>query len=418
MVKYYGENWINYSNHQEMVGLNKVINSYLYFKSDSFDSVNALIKNNPNFLMAKFLKAFLMLLSRDTNKVSEVKRYLEDIKIPNSFDLKYSAFYSILIQWSNNNLIETNRQLLILLQSDPKDILVFRLYHFNQIFLGIDNKFLDLHKFIMSKWNVNDEHYNLILGMTSFALEENNEYAKAKKLALKSLELSNNDLWSWHALLHVLDSTQDLQLGLDPFKNEINWNMYGPMKRHLWWHQILFYYYSGDYNNCLLMYDKLLLSDDFLYLDFCNASSILIRLHLKGISVYKRSQNLKRYTEYYINQNSLLFIDYHLVIFCYYFDKIKLKYFESKEINLKYKKTNFFNNYIDVFKPFVKSLINNTNLDFKVLQNNFIEFGGSFAQRELIFIHMLNETKENFEYKKKLRNQITNKKNTIIKNYV
>ena len=42
--------------------------------------------------------------------------------------------------------------------------------------------------------------------MTSYAYEENNLIDKAKFLALNSLKQSSNDLWSWHALLHVNDN--------------------------------------------------------------------------------------------------------------------------------------------------------------------------------------------------------------------
>ena len=94
--------------------------------------------------------------------------------------------------------------------------MAIRLLHFNNIFIGIDSNFLRKHLEILGNWTKTDPFYNLILGMTSFAYEENDELSLAQNLANESLAMSKKDLWSWHALLHV----QDNELSSDLETNE------------------------------------------------------------------------------------------------------------------------------------------------------------------------------------------------------
>ena len=63
----------------------------------------------------------------------------------------------------------------------------------------------------------------------SFAYEENNQYKNSKIYASESLNISTNDLWSWHALAHYYDSSNEPNQGINLFDNNIDWKIYGPM---------------------------------------------------------------------------------------------------------------------------------------------------------------------------------------------
>ena len=59
--------------------------------------------------------------------------------------------------------------------------------------------------------------------------------------------------------------------------------------------------------------------EDYHYLDFCNSVSLLIRLRIKGIDIGTRLEELKKFADYFLKQNTLPFIDFHLLLFYYYF---------------------------------------------------------------------------------------------------
>ena len=79
--------------------------------------------------MAKCLKAFLLLLTRDRENLAEILNIINTIKINKNINLKIREYYEILIHWSKNELYNVNQKLIKLLERDPKDILAFRLFH-------------------------------------------------------------------------------------------------------------------------------------------------------------------------------------------------------------------------------------------------------------------------------------------------
>lgn len=407
--------WIDYSNNNEKVEFLNALNSYLFFKKDSIYKCDMLIKKNPKFNAPKLLKIILILLSRDKHKLKIAQTLFNQINVEDVND-HFKKYLITTFSWLQGDLHKVIKGLKKIIFNYSKDIMAIRLLHFNSIFIGIDSNFLKMHQEILGNWSKKEPFYNLILGMTSFAYEENNELLIAKNLANESLKLSNNDLWSWHALLHV----QDNELSSDLDKNKdfasINWSHYGAIKRHIWWHQALMHFYKKEFTNCLEMFDNFIFSEDEFYLDFCNTSSLLLRLHYQGIDVEERMIKLKPLAEHYSNQYLIPFIDYHLIFFYKYFDDHKYLDQMEEGIILHYKNTGFNKIARKYLSPVIKSLKSAEIIDEDILNNAFQSLGGSFAQRELIMLGLLN-----YNDKPKLQNKIKNVfdiKKTSLVNYV
>ncbi len=384
--------WVDSKKDEEIKKFQECIDSYIYFKKDSLLITNQLIRENRNFQAPKLLKIFLLLFSRDINKLTLAKDTIKSIsadKINNHFH-KYLEVAKL---WINNDLKKLLNKLELIIKENPKDIFAIRLFHFNNIFLGIDGKFLNKHEEILSKWSENDQHYNLLLGMTSYALEENNIIDKAKLLALNSLKQSSNDLWSWHALLHVHDNENNDSINKNDNFNKINWSIYGPIKRHIWWHQSLILFYNQEYEKSLKLFDNYFSSSEIFYLDFCNACSFLLRLHYKGVDVKDRMDKLKDYAEYFKNQHILPFIDYHLIFYYLYYND--QDYFQqlNEKMEENYLENSFKENYINYLKPIIHSIKTNALLNENIIKTQFKYLGGSFAQRELVFLSLIQNTK-------------------------
>ncbi|MDC3075195.1 hypothetical protein OA258_02025 [Pelagibacteraceae bacterium] len=407
--------WVDSKKDEEIKKFQECIDSYIYFKKDSFLITNQLIRENRNFQAPKLLKAFLLLFSRDINKLTLAKDTIKSISVDN-INNHFHKYLEVAKLWINNDLKNLLNKLELIIKENPKDIFAIRLFHFNNIFVGIDGKFLDKHEEILSKWSENDQHYNLLLGMTSYAYEENNLIDKAKFLAINSLKQSSNDLWSWHALLHVHDNENNDSINKNDNFNKINWSIYGPIKRHIWWHQSLILFYNQEYEKSLKLFDKYFSSSQIFYLDFCNACSFLLRLHYKGVDVRDRMDKLKDYAEYFKNQHVLPFIDYHLIFYySYYNDQ---GYFEQLENRMEenYLENSFKENYINFLKPIIKNMKTHELLNENIIKSQFKYLGGSFAQRELIFLSLIQNTK----YEKNKSNLISEYNNykSVSKLYV
>ena len=407
--------WVDSKKDEEIKKFQECIDSYIYFKKDSLLITNQLIRENRNFQAPKLLKTFLLLFSRDINNLTLAKDTIKSISVDN-INNHFHKYLEVAKLWINNDLKNLLNKLELIIKENPKDIFAIRLFHFNNIFVGIDGKFLDKHEEILSKWSENDQHYNLLLGMTSYAYEENNLIDKAKFLALNSLKQSSNDLWSWHALLHVHDNENNDSINKNDNFNKINWSIYGPIKRHIWWHQSLILFYNQEYEKSLKLFDKYFSSSQIFYLDFCNACSFLLRLHYKGVDVKDRMDKLKDYAEYFKNQHILPFIDYHLIFYYSYYDD--QGYFEQLEKKMEdnYLENSFKENYIKFLKPIIKNMKTHKLLNENIIKSQFKYLGGSFAQRELIFLSLIQNTK----YEKNKSNLISEYNNykSVSKLYV
>mgnify|MGYP001215650319 CR=1 FL=1 len=392
MQNNYFYKWIDSKKDDEINSFNECIDSYIYFKKDALQKTNKLIENKPDFNAPKLLKTVLLLFSRDTKKIKLATETLNSISVDkiNNYFYKYLEVVNL---WIKNDLKNLLNKLELIIKDNPKDIFAIRLFHFNNIFLGIDNKFLNKHEEILSNWSEDDRNYNLILGMTSYAYEENNIIDKAKILALNSLKQSSNDLWSWHALLHVHDNENNNSINdIDNFNN-IDWSIYGPIKRHIWWHQSLILFYNQKYEKSLKVFDNYFSSSEIFYLDFCNACSFLLRLHYKGIDVKDRMDKLKDFAEFFKNQHILPFIDYHLIFYYLYYNNQDYFQYLEERMEKNYLENSFKENYLNYLKPIINSFKSNELLNENIIKSQFKYLGGSFAQRELIFLSLIQNTK-------------------------
>ena len=168
-------NWIDSSNEDQREHFLDALNSYLLFKKDSLDKCNLLIEENPNFNAPKLLKIILILLTRDNNKIIDAKKLLNNINSEHLND-HFKKYLKVISFWLKKDLHSVIASLQNIISDHKKDILAIRLLHFNNIFIGIDSNFLRKHLEILDSWTKTDPFYNLILGMTSFAYEENDSY--------------------------------------------------------------------------------------------------------------------------------------------------------------------------------------------------------------------------------------------------
>ena len=95
------------------------------------------------------------------------------------------------------------------------------------------------------------------------------------------------------------------------------------------------------------------------------------------------------YAEYFKNQHILPFIDYHLIFYYLYYND--QGYFQQLEERMEenYLENSFKENYINYLKPIIYSMKTNELLNENIIKSQFKYLGGSFAQRELIFLSLI-----------------------------
>jgi tetratricopeptide (TPR) repeat protein len=198
----------------------------------------------------------------------------------------------------------------------PTDLLALRLHHFNSFWLGHSRALRDLPASALPGWNAQMPGYGTVLGMLAFGLEECGNYAEAEKAGRRAVEINPEDLWSIHAVAHVLEMQGRLKDGIAWLDQPIGtWGDRNPFKDHLWWHTALFPLETGDYDRVLALYDaEIKVDKNGFYLDVQNAASLLLRLELCGVNVGSRWSVLADIVETRVDDHVLGFTDTHFMM--------------------------------------------------------------------------------------------------------
>ena len=155
-----------------------------------------------------------------------------------------------------------------------------------------------------------------VLGCHSFALEETREYEAAEKAGLLGLEYSSDDAWGLHAVAHVYDMTRRSTDGIELIQsNECAWSHCNNFRFHVWWHKALLHLDRGELDVALSLYDAKIRdekTDD--YRDISNATSLLMRLELEGMTVGNRWQELAEFSQGRIDDGCVVFADLHYML--------------------------------------------------------------------------------------------------------
>ena len=87
----------------------------------------------------------------------------------------------------------------------PRDVLAFRLAHFNNFWLGRPAEMRASVERVQPKWARDLPGYGTILSCHCFSLEECGDYAAAEPSGRAAIEIDPGDLWGTHAVAHIME---------------------------------------------------------------------------------------------------------------------------------------------------------------------------------------------------------------------
>ena len=169
---------------------------------------------------------------------------------------------------------------------------------------------------VFPAWDESRPGYGYLLGMYCFALEESGDYARAEPFVRRAVELNEDDVWSIHAVAHVLEMQGRLREGSEWLTRPPDvWDDRNPMREHLWWHLAMFELERGRIDDVLALYDERFRANptDF-YLDLQNSASMLWRLECRDVDVGERWEELAEACAGKIEDHALAFTEPHHVM--------------------------------------------------------------------------------------------------------
>ncbi|XP_030176793.1 tetratricopeptide repeat protein 38 isoform X1 [Lynx canadensis] len=205
-----------------------------------------------------------------------------------------------------------------ILWDHPTDMLALKFSHDAYFYLGYQEQMRDSVARIYPFWTPDIPLSSYVKGIYSFGLMETNFYDKAEKLAKEALSINPTDAWSVHTIAHIHEMKAEIKDGLEFMQHsETHWKDSDMLACHNYWHWALYLIEKGEYEAALTIYDTHILPSlkaSGAMLDVVDSCSMLYRLHMEGVSVGERWQDVLSVTQKHSRDHILLFNDVHFLM--------------------------------------------------------------------------------------------------------
>lgn len=257
---------------------------------------------------ARLLEASVLLCSRDVRDFEQagwVFSQLSSMKRNSNENLHFGAIAAAV----DGDYARACRVYDEILAHNPQDRLALAVAQVFDLFLGNAHA---LRARTSKALQASAEHH-AVLSMHAFALEECGDYAQAEDFARRALELEPLDLRAHHAVAHVLEMQGRFEDGVRWMGSRSPWwTGAGPAATHLWWHTALYHLELGQPGLALAIYDRRMQGEGLS--ELIDASALLWRLYLQGISLDGRFKVLAARWSPYAEDAHCAFNDLHAMM--------------------------------------------------------------------------------------------------------
>lgn len=293
------------------------INQLQSHTADPFQSAEAAILEDPNFVMAHCLRAYSGTAMAEAMDSEHLRKLLSDARssAAGCANEREKLHIAAIESWLAGDLPRMSKLFDEILLSFPLDFLALQRGHLIDFHTGSRAKMRDRVASALPHYQCGIPDLGYVLGMHAFGLEENSEYEQAEQAGRDALEVNSDDVWAIHAVAHVMEMQGRHEDGVKWYnRHRQQWAVENNFSVHNWWHVALFHLSLGNYKEVLEIHDEYLASGS-MELDCVDSSSLLWRLYLKGFDVGSRWQKLADKWENLIeNRDFYCFNDYHALL--------------------------------------------------------------------------------------------------------
>ncbi len=263
------------------------------YLNDPVASLDEALAESPKFAMAHGLRGYLHGLAMEAVAQSEVKAAIDGMAAATLND-RERQHKSALEAFFAADWHVAARRLDDIIAEYPRDAVAVQVLHLLDFYRGDSRNLRDRISRVLPEWNAGLPGYHAVLGMHSFGLEECNQFDLAEEAGRQAVAMNAKDAWAIHAVAHVLEMRGEAENGARWLRQRTgDWSVENFFSVHNWWHLTLFELDQGRVDEVLRLYDDKVQADgSTVVLDMIDASALLWRLHLRGIDVGDRWQEL------------------------------------------------------------------------------------------------------------------------------
>ena len=272
-----------------LAAYNAALSQFTCYAGDPFAPLNDAIAENPGFVRAHILKAWMPLIGSDRpSQAMAAGAYHDATKL--SMNRAELGHVTALGKVIDGEIRQAARILEDVSIEDPTDVLALQMGQVLDFLLGDSRMLRDRIGRALPFWSEDMPHCHAILGMFAFGLEEMGQYARAEAAGRRAIELEPRNSWAQHAVAHVLEMQDRRRDGIAWMTEDTDrWAKDNFFAVHNWWHLALFHLGLGEVDKVLELYDGPIYGTPSpMEFDMVDAAAMLWRLKLMGVEVGDR----------------------------------------------------------------------------------------------------------------------------------
>jgi tetratricopeptide (TPR) repeat protein len=271
----------------------RALNTY---RGDPVAIIDAALQTDPDFVMGHILRAYVHLTMWEKSIVAAIEASLARLSdLDSRSNDRERGHVRALKQWVAGDWNGMRDRLDRLLAEYPRDLLGLQIGHLADFFHADRDNLRGRIARALPAWSRDDPGYGFVLGMHAFGLEECGRYAPAEETGRHALAVDADDCWAQHAVAHVMEmqARQGEGIAFMEARQEHWAQADNAFAFHNWWHTALYNLDQDRIDRVFEIYDRRVRPEpSALQLTMLDAAALLWRLHLRGIDVGNRWDEL------------------------------------------------------------------------------------------------------------------------------
>lgn len=266
------------------------------YRGDPVETIDAALAEDPDFVMGHVLRAEVHTSLWERSVLPEIEASLSRLtELDNKANERERAHIAAIRAWAAGDWEGFKGRLDRLLAEHPRDGLALQIGHLSDFYHGDRDNLRNRITRALPAWTRETPGYGFVQGMLAFGQEECGDYARAEESGRHAIELEPDDCWAQHAIAHVMEMQGRQAEGIafmesrtDHWAQDDNAFCF-----HNWWHTALYNLDQGNAGRALALYDtKIRPSGSEIQLEMLDATALLWRMHLRGLDVGNRWEEL------------------------------------------------------------------------------------------------------------------------------
>jgi hypothetical protein len=303
---------------EAVAAYDRAIDHLIRFQPEVVDAAAAAAAADPGSVLPQVFGAYLALMSTEENAVAGARDALAPASGAHAAALpREHAHLAAARRWVAGDMAGAGQLLAEISVRWPRDLLALAVGHQVDFFTGDAVNLRDRIGRALSAWHDDDPQAGFVHGMYAFGLEECNLYGLSADVGLRAVAMNPDDVWGIHAVVHTHEMQGEIAAGIRFLRQrEPDWQAGNFMNVHNSWHYALYLLQGNDVPAALAVYDRFLrhAGSEDIALELLDATALLWRLHLEGISAGDRWPSLAQAWTRLLTPGFYPFNDMHAVM--------------------------------------------------------------------------------------------------------